>query len=135
MPELAIPLATMEDLIIRTRAVQGKTVEVDPDSGSNATDDNMLDALEADPDDLTETELSTEIDKLEPDQRTELVALLWTGRGDAEAEEWGATLDMAGQRNGGLSTAAYLLQEPLLAEYWIEGLRSLGFDLRMGSRA
>lgn len=56
------------------------------------------------------------------------MALLWLGRGDAENEEWKETVQMARERRM-TATERYLLGEPLVGEYWAEGVAKLGIDL------
>jgi hypothetical protein len=62
---------------------------------------------------------------------TELVALMWIGRGDAEPEEWEQTVKLAQDLKDG-PTPRYLLRHPLVAENWAEGAAKLGIDLPMG---
>ena len=50
---LSLPNDYLARLIVKARGVQAKTGEVDPDSGSNPIDDNMQDALQDSPDDLS----------------------------------------------------------------------------------
>lgn len=44
------------------------------------------------------TVLLRELSGLAPHERTELVALMWVGRGDADPDEWAETLQLAGRR-------------------------------------
>ena len=69
-----------------------------------------------------------EIRGLNDRQQAELVALLWLGRGDAEPEEWEATVELARERLAA-PVARYLLAEPLVAEYLVEGLDKLGLTV------
>ena len=81
--------------------------------------------LETESDDDTLPELRAFINALGEEEQTDLVALMWLGRGDGTLEDW---IDLRGeaerQHNG--RTAAYLLGEPLLADYLEEGLSSFG---------
>lgn len=70
-------------------------------------------------------ELKSTIEDLEPDQQVALVALMWLGRGDYEAEEWDKALASASE-SWNERTADYLIGTPLLADYLAEGLDSLG---------
>lgn len=115
-------------LMARMRGVQGREMAVDEDSGSNPTDDDEIDALQDTPGDLSREELREEIRGLDDRQQAELVALLWTGRGDAEAEDWDDTVQAALERRE-TPTAHYLMSEPLVAEYWAEGAERLGFEI------
>jgi hypothetical protein len=125
MPDLSLSPDYLERLIVKLRAVQGREDVTDADSGSNASDDNMIDALQDTPGDLSREELREEINGLSPGQQAELVALMWTGRGDAESEDWANTVELAASRREN-SVAHYILSEPLAADFWAEGLEKLG---------
>ena len=77
--------------------------------------------------DMTYQELRNIINDLEPDQQTQLVALMWLGRGDFSDEEWEDALEQAGD-NWNNRTAEYLLATPLLADYLEEGLSMMKRD-------
>ena len=115
-------------IILRARAVDVKEQNTDPDSGSNPIDDANVDALTATPDDATEDELREVITGLNEDERHDLIALVYVGRGDMEAEEWPAAVRLAREREsrGSLSTADYLLGIPNLPDLLDEGLAALG---------
>jgi len=84
-----IALDKVCDLILRARAIDVKEGITDPDSGSNPIDDGNLDSLTAAPDDATEEEVREFISGLNEDERHDLMALVYIGRGDMEPEEWG----------------------------------------------
>lgn len=67
------------------------------------------------------------IQSLEREQQVTLVALMWLGRGDFSATEWGEALDSA-QRNWTDHTADYLMGTPLVADYLEGGLSELGYS-------
>jgi len=134
MPELTLPADYIGQLIVRMRAIQGREAETDADSGSNATDDQAIDMLQETPGDLTRTAIRQEIRGLSPEEQSELVALLLTGRGDAEPEEWQTTKETAVESTG-MPVDQYLLSEPLVADLWAEGLERLGFDVPLGDPA
>ena len=96
--DLSISSDYLARLILKVRGLEGREAVVDPQSGSNATDDNMVDVLQDDPGDLSRAEVVREILGLNERQQAELVALLWTGRGDFEPEEWEATVALARPR-------------------------------------
>lgn len=120
----------LRSLILKLRAVMAQEEEVSPDSGSNPSDDEGPATLQDSPDNLTRAELEAEIEDLEPDQQSELVALMWIGRGDLEPEEWNDALNLAAERSDG-PTAAYLLKHPHVADHMVDGLDKLldGSDL------
>lgn len=130
-PELSIPMDDLMELIVRVRGVQAKEGEVDPDSGSNPSDDNNIDALQDTPGDGTRAEVFNIIRDYDPAQQAELVALFWIGRGDAEPEEWDATVAMATERRE-TPSERYLMKQPLVAEFWLEGLERLGIETALG---
>ena len=124
MEELDLNPELLQELIFKLRAVMAQEALVSPDSGSNPTDDEGPATLQEDDADLTRAELETLIDDLEPDQQAQLVALMWLGRGDVEAEEFGEALTLAAERHEG-ATAAYLLAHPHVADYLDEGVDRL----------
>ena len=132
MPDLSIPTDTLAELIVRTRGVQSREDETDPDSGSNAIDDNDIDALQDTPGDLTRQEVMIAIRDFDQRQQAELVALMWLGRGDSEPEEWQQTVALAQERRDE-PTEKYLLGQPLVADFWAEGLEKLGIPMPMGT--
>lgn len=113
------------DLILRARQVDGKEGMTDPDSGSNPIDDGSTDVLTSAPGDTTEDQIREFIAGLNDDERHDLVAIAWIGRGDFEASEWGDALRMARERED-LPTADYLLGIPNLGDLLDEGLNALG---------
>lgn len=127
MTTLAINSDYLARLVVKVRGIQAREPEVDTDSGSNATDDNAIDALQDSRGDLSRAEITAEIEGLDDRQQAELVALLWVGRGDAEPEEWEETVELARERRT-RRTSDYLLGQPLVAEHWAEGAQRLGIE-------
>jgi hypothetical protein len=120
----------LRNLILQLRAVMAQEEMVSPDSGSNPSDDEGPATLQDNPDNLLRDEISAEIEDLEPDQQAQLVALMWIGRGDMEAEEWEEAVALAADQAEG-PTAAYLLKHPHVADHIEEGVDQLldGTDL------
>ncbi len=125
MNELTIDPAYLRNLIIKVRAIMAKEAADIPDVGGNASDDEIPVTLQEIPGDLSIEELREEFEGLNVDQKNELVALMWLGRGDVEPQEWKNTVDLARQRRE-VATIDYLLDHPLLADYWALGLERLG---------
>jgi hypothetical protein len=98
-----------------------------PDDPAGGGEDWARQVLAAHGSDTTVQEFSYIIRDLEPDQRHEVVALMWLGRGDFACEEWKAAVDHAAD-NATPATAQYLIAHPLLAEYLTEGLRMFGLN-------
>lgn len=126
MDELSITPAYVHMLILKMRALMVKEGIVMPETGGNPTDDQLPDTLQDQPDNLRREELIEELEGLDTDKQAELVALMWLGRGDGEPEEWESLLKLADERHE-ISTASYLLDHPLVADYWAEGLDRLGY--------
>jgi hypothetical protein len=124
-PTLTVSSESVCFIIIKAREFDAQDVVTDPDSGSNATDDNQASVLEAHSDDLTQKELVAFINALSDEEQAELVALLWLGRGDGTLEDWDDLRDEA-QRQHNNRTATYLLGEPLLSDHLEEGLSQFG---------
>ena len=126
MPELAISVEKVVFLIEKTREFDVKEVETDPDSGSNPTDDDMIDVLEDDGCDPVAQEISGFINAMTEDEQIDLVALMRLGRGDGGIEEWDDLRREAAE--GRKRTASYLLGEPLVSDYLAEGLDAFGLS-------
>jgi hypothetical protein len=125
MPELAISAEKVSFLIEKTREFDVKEGAIDPDSGSNGTDDNMIDVLEDDGGDPVLREITGFINAMTEDERIDLVALMRLGRGDGTIEEWDELRREAADGYNE-NTAGYLLGEPLISDYLAEGLDAFG---------
>ena len=126
-PTLTISSESVCFIIVKAREFDVQDVETDPDSGSNPGDDGMTSVLETHPNDPTLSELRAFINALSDEEQTELVALMWLGRGDGTLEDWSDLRDEA-ERQHNNRTASYLLGEPLLADHLEEGLSQFGFS-------
>jgi Protein of unknown function (DUF3775) len=125
MPELAISAEKVGFLIVKAREFDVKEAAADPDSGSNASDDNMIDVLEDNGNDPVVREIAGFISALTEDEQIDLVALMRLGRGDGTIEDWkDLRREAAESRNG--HTARYLLGEPMLGDFLAEGLDQFG---------
>lgn len=120
-----IALDKVCELILRAREVDVKEGLTDEDSGSNPIDDGSTDVLTSDPDDSTEEQIREFLAGLNDDERHDLVAITWIGRGDYEPEDWAEARTTARERES-LSTADYLLGIPNLGDLLDEGLAALG---------
>jgi hypothetical protein len=126
---LALPLPKLAFIIVKARQYDAETA-ADPDAltGSNPTDDGDVEILGDTPDNSTEEELRDAIDGLNLAERQELLALLWLGRGDYDAEAWPEALRQAHDAMNAHETD-YFLGTPLLADYLEEGANALGLSL------
>ncbi|MCX2696636.1 MULTISPECIES: DUF3775 domain-containing protein [Ochrobactrum] len=127
MVELVNNIENIEFIISKAREYDVQVPAVDESSGSNAADDGDVDILDSSVDNPTRKELIAAIQSLNEDERIELLALVWVGRGDFSAAEWEEALSTAGDRHNGRE-AKYLLGIPLLGDYIEEGLETLGIE-------
>lgn len=125
MPELSISTDQVGFLIEKAREFDVKEAASDPDSGSNAADDEMIDVLEDNGQDPVESEIRGFIRALSEDEQIDLVALMRLGRGDRPIEEWDELRREAAEQYNG-RTARYLLGEPMLGDLLAEGLEQFG---------
>ena len=126
---LNIPPTQLAYIVEKARAFDAETAPVDTDSGSNPSDDNEVAILEATADNPIQQELSAALNALDDEQRIEILALMWLGRGDFDRSEWRAALAQAREIHNAHETS-YLLGTPLLADYLEEGIAALGFSLQ-----
>lgn len=125
---LQIPLEQLAYIIEKTREFDAETPPVDSASGSNPSDDKDVGVLEATEDNPTEQELVAALDALSDEQRIEILALMWVGRGDFGREEWRDALAQAREVRNENETA-YLTGTPLFADYLETALDVLGYSL------
>jgi len=126
---LNIPPVQLAYIVEKARAFDAETPPVDTDSGSNPSDDNEVAILEATADNPIQQELSAALNALDDEQRIEILALMWLGRGDFDRSERRAALAQAREIHNAHETS-YLLGTPLLADYLEEGIAALGFSLQ-----
>lgn len=112
-------------VIVKARALDAKTATGSDDAAASMIDDGMLGVLDSESDDATEEELRAFIDGLNVDERVELVALAWIGRGSFAADEWRQAVRDARHAHGA-DSADYLLGLPLLGDYLADGLAEFG---------
>ena len=133
MPELSISTDQVGFLIVKAREFDVKEGLSDPDSGSNGSDDNMIDVLEDNADDAVVREISGFVNALSVDEQIDLVTLLRLGRGDGTVDEWNDIRAEVTQNHDG-HTARYLLGQPMLGDLLAEGLDELGLSYTDGER-
>jgi hypothetical protein len=124
-----IDTETVCRIIERAREFDAKVDVVEPNPGSNGGDDEMREILGDYPDDATADLLRQAINDLNDDERAELVALAWVGRGSFSAEEWSDAVAEA-RRTHNRRTAVYLMGQPMLGDLLEEGLAA--FSLSCG---
>ena len=122
-----IALDKITEIVLRLRAVEVKEGATDPDSGSNPIDDGATDVLISGTDDATEGEIRAMIRGLNADERADLLALLYVGRGDMEPQEWDEAVRFAHEREAaGEGALKELLGSPDAGDLLDEGLERLG---------
>jgi len=128
-PNLTLDANTMFYILLKAREFDAKEDEgVDPDEGSNATDDKAIDILQSQADDSVEEEFVEAIEPLNEDEKLDLIALAWIGRGDFDFDEWAEARESAREVDPA-QTAQYLIQMPTLSDYLEDALAQLGFTL------
>lgn len=122
MPELTISKDKIEFLAAKAREFSAKDVAVDPDDGSNPTDDRVIEVLEDHGrHDAVVREFVGLVNALSADEQIDLVALMRLGRGDGSVEQWTELRGEAALAHNP-HTARYLLGEPLCGDLIEEGL-------------
>ena len=124
MITLSIDPEKVRTIIDGARAFDAKDGAVDPESGSNPVDDEMVDVLEDTDQDSTYEQLLEAIRGMDLDEQVDLVTLAWIGRGTFTPHEWAMarTEALAAHNN---HTAEYLTSLPMLGDYLEEGLEAV----------
>ena len=126
-PTLSISAEQVCFLIVKAREFDVQDAPADPDSGSNAADDRMIDVLEDHEDNPVEQEFTAFVNALSDDAQNDLVAMMRLGRGDGTLDDWDDLRHEAEQQHN-KRTAAYLLGEPLVADHLEEALSQFGMS-------
>jgi Protein of unknown function (DUF3775) len=127
---LTISLEKLAFIVEKAREYDAEVPPVDGDyeEGSDGPDDDEREVLLDTPDNPTAQELRDAVDGLNVDEREELLALMWLGRGDYDAGGWSEALRQARDALSSSETE-YLLGTPLLGDYLEEGAEALGLSL------
>jgi hypothetical protein len=121
MPTLTISPDSAFAILLKARQFDVKVDETDPDSGSNPSDDNSVDALEFGASDDARHELVSAISDLNDDEQQDLIALIWTGRGDFALDQWDEAR-MSARDIGRQRVPRYVAEIPLASDYLEDGL-------------
>ena len=124
---LTIPLRKLCYIIQKAHEFDAEMPPDNPDSSPEGTEDQDVAILEARLSNPTFDELVAGINDLNVDERAELIALCWLGRGAFSADEWAEAMAEAAGRNRG-HVARYLTGMPLLGDHLEEGLDMLGLS-------
>ena len=114
----------IRQVIQEARVFDAKEDVSDPDSGSNGSDDGMVDVLEDFAEDATYYELLEFIRSMDEDEQVDLVALAWVGRGTYASDDWNEAVAEASRAHN-RRTAEYLTSLPKLGDYLEDGLAAI----------
>ncbi len=114
-------------LIVKAREFDAKVEPVEPDPGSNPSDDGGLAILEDFAGDPTFRELREAIVDLNDDEVVDLIAIAWVGRGDFDRDSFEDARSLAQERHR-RNSAPYLTGMPTLGDFLEEGLAELGYS-------
>jgi hypothetical protein len=114
-------------IVVMAREIHAKVTPVLPGGAyDDGAEDGFREVLEDFANDSTYQELREFIAALDVDEKAEVLALMWTGRGDFDASEWDSAMAEARDR-ADAREPAYLMGTPLVSDYLEEGLDA--FDL------
>jgi len=125
---LAIPLEKLTYIIEKAREFDAESAPVNENRRADGDDEEIVEILEETRSNPTYQEFVSAINSLNEDERDEIVALTWLGRGDFSKDEWRGAKAAAHERHNGRE-AAYLAGTPLLAGYLEEAVSQLGYSL------
>jgi hypothetical protein len=114
-------------IIVKAREFDAKVEPVEPDPGSNPSDNQDREILEDYADDPTLQELHEAIVDLNDDEIVDLIAIAWAGRGDFDRNDFDGARSLAMERRRP-DSASYLIGMPSLGDYLEEGLAELGYS-------
>jgi hypothetical protein len=124
---LTIALEKVCYLIMKAREFDVKMEPEVSDPGDNPIDDEDREVLFDYPDDPTVEEIRGFLEQLNEDEAIDLLALIWVGSGDFEADEWEAAVAAARDAPEERRVEAFLAI-PLLGDYLESGLDELGYS-------
>jgi hypothetical protein len=125
-PDLNIGADQVAFFVLKAHEFDEKEPPVAEDEGSNPSDD-PISSLSDFADDPTMQEISSFLEALSEEAQNELVAMMWLGRGDFDAETWQQAVAEAGAVRD-RHVPSYLLGTPLLGEYVEQGYNLLGYS-------
>jgi len=114
-------------IIVKAREFDAKVDVDEPDPGSNPSDGGMREILEDHEDDPTLLELTSAFESLNDEQKAELLALVWLGRGDYVIDDWDEALASAWDTLD-RHFVRYMTGIPLLGDFLEEGLSQHGYS-------
>lgn len=128
LPSLAVSTEKVCYIAARAREFEVMNEEGDSEVDTNPNERVVRTLAEEDQDqDPVEQELTAFINEMSEDERIDLVALAWLGRGDGAIEEW-SDLRQQAEEAQIERTAGYLIGIPLLPDYLEDGLAAFGLS-------
>ena len=124
LPDIRVPPDTVCFIIAKSREFDVKTASSDPYASPPDDDDIDAAVLEDRPSDPVEAEFKSFVSDLSDGAQIDLVAIMWTGRGDG-TDSWTEAKDLAFSQHND-RTAEYLVGTPLLPDCLEEGLATIG---------
>src|SRR3546814_17423770 len=117
--ELSVSLEELCRIVLRLREYEAQVPAVDPDDGSNPTDDKDVSVLEDESNESVEQELIAAIGDLAEDEAVEMIALSLVGRGSFDASDWDEALEAAAEEIASMDghAAAVVMELPMGAAY------------------
>jgi len=118
-------------IIVKAREWDAKTGAghyTDPGDFADYDNESILEDFSDTAEDATRAELSEFIAGLNDDEKVELVALVWVGRGTYDPADFDEAVSVARSENT-TPTESYLLGIPLLPDYLEEGLSKMGISV------
>jgi hypothetical protein len=125
---MALSVEKLSYIIEKAREFDAEVAPADDETPTEEGDEEVEDILEATRSNPTYAELIAAVEGLNDDERSELVAMMWIGRGDFSPGDWDQALAEAQARHNGRE-AAYLAGTPLLADYLEDAADELGYEL------
>lgn len=125
---LTIPLEKLFYIVEKAREFDAEVPGETGDTESSAADDDEREILLDTPNNPTAIELRAALEGLNVDEREELLALMWLGRGDMDGSGWDEALALARQQRTEREPD-YLMGTPLLADYLETAIEALGLSL------
>ena len=122
MPSPTIATDKVCFIVVMAREIHAKVEPVLPEGAyDDGADTGFREVLEDFANDGTYQELREFIVAMDDDERTELLALVWVGRGDFDASQWEEALAEARGR-ADAREPDYIIGTPLVSDYLEEGL-------------
>jgi hypothetical protein len=129
MPTLDISPEKVAFVILKAREFHAKVAPFDEGDSETSDEEPRADGvLENRSGDPSLKELAGFLVALNEDEKANLVAIEWIGRGAYEPEAWDEALRTARSERT-TPTARYLIGDPLLADYLEEGMALFGYDM------